>query len=83
MSTRGRMTHCEVAFLAGQKNATSGNAGEEELELVSEIIVSGPAEIGRDTCVRRFFLGRCEEDILRDETGRVGDSGDGGWFGER
>ena len=27
MSINGRMTHCEVPFLAGQRNAASGNAG--------------------------------------------------------
>ena len=27
ISTSGRITHCEVFFLAGQKNATKGNAG--------------------------------------------------------
>ena len=27
MSTRGSMTHWDVLFLAGQKNATNGKAG--------------------------------------------------------
>ena len=27
MSTTGSMTHCDVLFLAGQKNATNGKAG--------------------------------------------------------
>ena len=27
MRTKGRMTHCEASFLAGQKKATNGKAG--------------------------------------------------------
>ena len=27
MRTKGSMTHCDVLFLAGQKNATNGKAG--------------------------------------------------------
>lgn len=46
MRTKGRITHCEVFFLAGQKNATKGNAGLwapafESGEAISLLVVGG------------------------------------------
>jgi hypothetical protein len=31
IKTSGRITHCEVDFLAGQRKETRGKVGEEEL----------------------------------------------------
>ncbi len=46
MRTKGRITHCEVFFLAGQRNATKGNAGlcvsdPESDKAISLLVVGG------------------------------------------
>lgn len=38
--TNGKTTHCEVFFLAGQKNATNGNAGLWEPAFLSDLASS-------------------------------------------
>lgn len=40
MSTKGSITHCDVFFFAGQKNATNGNAGLWELAFESGSAIS-------------------------------------------
>lgn len=46
MRAKGRITHCEVFFLAGQKNATKGKAGlcapaVESDKAISLLVVAG------------------------------------------
>ena len=40
ISANGKITHCEVFFLAGQKNATKGNAGLWATALESDDAIS-------------------------------------------
>ena len=46
MSTTGSMTHCDVLFLAGQKNATKGKAG----------VWAEAFEWGRETSLLEFMV---------------------------
>ena len=46
MSTTGSMTHCDVLFLAGQKNATNGKAG----------VWAEAVESGRETSLLEFMV---------------------------
>ena len=46
MSTTGSMTHCDVLFLAGQKNATNGKAG----------VWAEAFESGRETSLLEFMV---------------------------
>ena len=46
MSTTGSMTHCDVLFLAGQKNATKGKAG----------VCAEALESGRETPLLVFVV---------------------------
>ena len=43
MRIKGKITHCEVFFLAGQKNATNGKAGlcAPAFEAISLLVVGG------------------------------------------
>ena len=62
ISTIGKMTHCEVCFLAGQRKATKGKAGFclvlfESSRATSEFVAGGEA-----TFFFRFGLFENDED---------------------